>query len=329
MKQFFASGDEKFVIEENTSPTPEGMVKVKITKIIPTRSDLDIFLGKADINYPFIPCHMAVGLISEERPEFELKRGTRVVLNPYIVKHSEKADIMSEIKTFGEDVFGFLSDFVVVPIENIIVFPDEVKEEEAVFAEYIAISLSAINSFKVQKGDYVAIIGGSPLCNLIAQLTIYFQAIPIVIDFKKERLQKAKECGIYYTIDSSKEAPIERVMEITGGRMAEHTILESEKGVTPHYFFSLARNGGDCTIVSVNQFPNSLEADINLINKKQLKVKGISTGASEFNSAVYILAQKFLNLSSLVEKTVKIENVQEHFENLKEQGFSLASIIEF
>lgn len=328
MKQYFARGDGKFIIKESSSPTPEGMVKVKITKIIPTRSDLDIFLGKVDIKYPFIPCHMAVGLVSEERPEFELKRGAKVIINPYVVKSSKKTDTLSEIKTFGVDMDGFLSDFVFAPIENIIVFPEELKEEEAVFAEYISLGLSAINSFKIQKGDYVAIIGGSPLCNLIAQLTIYFQAIPIIIDFKKERLQKAKECGIYYTIDASKEAPIERVMEITGGRMAEHTILESEKGATAHFLFSLARHGGDCTIVSVNKYPNALEADINLINKKQLKVKGLSTGAAEFSSAVYILAQKFLNLSALVEKRVPLKDIQKHFEELKEHGFSLATIIE-
>ena len=272
---------------------------------------------------------MAVGVISEERSDLGLKRGVKVILNPYLVKHSEKADIVSEIKTYGVDINGFLSDFVTVPVENIIVFPDEVKEEDAVFAEYIAISLSAINTFKIEKGDYVAIIGGSPLCNIIAQLTIYFQAIPIVIDFKEERLAKAKECGVYYTINSSKEVPCDRVLEITGGRMAEHTIMESEQGVTPRYLFSLAKNGGDCTIVSVNKYPNALEADINLINKKQLSVKGLSSGSGEFSSAIYILAQKFLNLSPLIEKKVSVEDIENHFIELNKQGISLASVIDF
>lgn len=328
MKLYKANGEGKFLIEETVSALQDDIIKVKITKVVPTRSDLDIFWGKSDIVYPLVPCHIAVGVVSEDKEEFGLKRGTRVILNPYDIIHNDKDNSMPDVSTYGVDKDGFLSDFVCLPIDNIIPFPDDVKEEEAIFAEYISISLSAINNFKINKGDYIAIIGGSPLCNIIAQLALYFQAIPIVIDHSAARLAKAKECGVYYTINSSKEMPRERVLEITGGRMAEHTILESEQGVIPHFLFSLARNGGDCTILSVHNYPNTMETDINLINQKQLTVKGISNGASEFNSAIYILAQKVLKLSALIERTSPRENIEDLFKELSEQGFGMAEIIE-
>lgn len=327
MKLYKANGDAKF-IEDEIVPSPEkDMVKIKITKVAPTRSDLDIFLGKADIKYPFSPCHMAVGVVSEDKKEFGLKRGTRVILNPYVVMHTDKEQKSPDIKIYGRDMDGFLADFVLMPTENIYPFPEDVKEEEALFAEYIALSLSVINSFKIEKGDYIAIIGGSPLCNIIAQLSLYFQAIPIVIDHSAERLARAKECGVYYTVNTSKESTKDRVLEITGGRMADHTILESEQGVTPHFLFTLAKTGADCIIMSVHNYPNVMETDINLINQKQLLVKGISNGANEFNSAVYILAQKILKLSPLIEKEVSVKDMEELFNVLKEQGFNLASII--
>ena len=37
-----------------------------------------------------MPCHMAVGLISEDRQESGLKRGNKVILNPYVVMHTTK-----------------------------------------------------------------------------------------------------------------------------------------------------------------------------------------------------------------------------------------------
>lgn len=328
MKLYKANGNSKFVEEDIVAAPDKDMVKIKITKVIPTRSDLDIFLGKAEIKYPFVPCHIAVGLVSEDKKEFGLKRGTRVILNPYNVMHTDKEQKSPDIKIYGKDMDGFLADFVCLPADNIITFPEEVKEEEAIFAEYIAISLSVINSFKFEKGDYIAIIGGSPLCNIIAQLSLYFQAIPIVIDYSAERLAKAKECGVYYTINTSKESTNERVLEITGGHMADHTVLESEQDATPHFLFSLAKQGGDCIIMSVHNYPNTMEADINLINQKQLTVSGVSLGANEFNSAIYILAQKILKLSPLIEKTVASQDMEELFNQLKEQGFNLASVID-
>ncbi|MDD4316571.1 MAG: zinc-binding dehydrogenase [Clostridia bacterium] len=328
MKLYRANGNEKFIVEETTSVSEKDIVKIKISKIFPTRSDLDIFCGKSDISYPFVPCHIAVGYVSEDKPEYGLKRGTKVVLNPYIVTCSDRAQTLPEIKTYGVDMNGFLADFVCLPVENIIALPEDVREDDAIFAEHIAISLAVINNFEISKGDYIAVIGGSPLCNIIAQLAMYFQAIPIVIDYRAERLAKAKECGVYYTINSGKEVTIDRVLEITGGRMAEHTILHSEQGLTPHYLFSLAREGGDCTIVSVNSYTNPLDTDINLINRKQLTVKGISNGASEFNSAIYILAQKVLKLSPLIENVTPISDAEKLFIKLKEQGFGMANVLE-
>ncbi len=328
MKQYKANGNEKFIVEEVISANEKDIVKVKISKVFPTRSDLDIFSGKSELVYPFVPCHIAVGYVSEDKPEYGLKRGTKVVLNPYIVTYSDKSQTLPDIKTFGVDMNGFLADFVCLPVENIIPLPEDVREDDAIFAEHIAISLAVINNFEISKGDYIAVIGGSPLCNIIAQLAMYFQAIPIMIDYKADRLAKAKECGVYYTINSAKEVTIERVREITGGRMAEHTILHSEQGITPHYLFALARNGGDCTIMSVHGYPNPLETDINLINRKQLTVKGISNGASEFNSAIYLLAQKVLKLAPLRESVTPIAEAEQLFQKLKDQGFGMANLIE-
>lgn len=328
MKRYMANGEGKFIIDKKAGGESGEAVKVRVTKVIPTRSDLDIFLGKADIKYPFMPCHMAVGLISEDRQEFGLKRGNKVILNPYVVMHADKDEVCPETKIYGADMDGFLADFIDMPPEIIVVFPEEVKEEEAVFTEYIAMSLSAINCFKIEKGDYIAIIGGSPLCNITAQLSLYFQAIPIVIDHSADRLAKARECGVYYTVNTAKESPQERVLEITGGRMADHTILESEAGAVPHYLFTLTKNGGDCVIMSVHSYPNALEADINLINRKQLEVRGVSNGAHEFNSAVYILAQKILKLAPLIEKSHKAENLEEVFTALSQRSYGMANIIE-
>lgn len=303
-----ALGDGTIASTEVSVLPQKSEIKIKITHVLPTKTDEDIFLGKAKINYPFVPCHVAIGVVSEDRPEFGLKRGTKVILNPYRIPHLDRLDMAAELNTYGYDTDGFFAEFVYLPLENVIPFPDAVKEDEAIFCEFIAIALSAINSFNVEKGDYIAVIGGGALGNIIAQFAIYFQAIPIVIDSDPNRLKAAEESGVYYTVNTGIEVATTRVLEITGGRLCEHVIMESSDINNPNLFFDIARKGGDCTIVNVNGRLGAINADINRISDKSLKVRGVSNGAREFNSAVYTLAQKSLVLSPLVEKKVSLND---------------------
>lgn len=293
-------------------------IKIKVTHVMPTQSDINLFSGSVKREYPFVPGSMAIGVISDDRPEYGLKRGTKVILNPYVTEPADRLDFLPTVKTRGINLEGFMKDFVYLDIDEFVPFPENVEEDDAIFADKIAIAMSAINSFNVTKGDYVAIIGAGCVGNILAQLALYFQMIPIVIDNNEFWLDKAKQNGIYYTINATDEIPYKRIFEITGGRMCEHTIIEDTASVTGAYLFKLARIGGDCTIICEPYAVKSLDADVSYISKRQLKVKGVSNGSGEFNSAINIIAQKILNLDGFIEKKVEVEQSEEFFKELVE-----------
>lgn len=326
MKSYKANGNSKLVVEVK-DVEDSAKVKIKVTNIMLTHSDVNIFAGTVKQNYPFIFGHIAIGVVSDDRAEYGLKRGTKVIINPYIEEISDRLDISGKVKTRGVDVDGFFQDFIFMDVEDITPFPDGVDEEEAIFTEKIAIAMSTINNFGVEKGDYMVIVGASPMCNILAQLAMYFQLIPIMIDTNAHWLEKAKKCGIYYTIDETKEVPYDMVKEITGGRMAEHTVIEATADVTSSYFFSLAREGGDCTIICENKIVKKLDVDISQISQRQLKVKGIANGAKEFDSAINILAQNILNLDGFIEKTVEVENAEAKLKSMQENFEEHYSVI--
>lgn len=317
MKIYKATGNSVLSVE-NAEAEESKKVKIKVTHVMPTASDINIYTGSVRQSYPFVFGHMAIGAISDDRPEYGLKRGTKVILNPYTVEPCDRLDMPGKVKTRGVDTDGFLKDFVFMDIDEFVPFPDDVDEDEAIFTEKIAIAMAAINSFRVEKGDYIVIIGGGTVCNILAQLSLYFQLIPILIDNSPLRLERAAQKGIYYTVDASKEVPYDRVKEITGGRMSEHTILEASGSVTGAYLFSLSRDGGDCTIICENNAVKSFDADVSQISRRQLKVKGVSTGAFEFSSAVNILAQRILDLEDFIEKKIDIEDADETLRELAE-----------
>lgn len=300
-------------------------VKIKVTHVMPTLSDINIFTGSVKKN-PLIAGRMAIGVVSDDRAEYGLKRGTKVILDPYIVDKTEKCD---NVKTRGLDAEGFMRDFVYLDIDDFVPFPEDVEEEEAIFIEKIAVALEALNSFSAEKGDYIAIIGASVVGNILAQLALYFQLIPIVIDDDEYFLEKVEQMGVYYTVNATTDTPYERVFEITGGRMCQHTVIEYRPGVTGAYLFKLSANGGNVTIVCEPYAVKTLDADVTQISKKQLQVNGVVNGEGEFNSAINMVAQRILNLDGFIEKKVGIKDAEAHLKELaKNPNHFFASIIE-
>lgn len=309
MKTYKTNGESKFEIDVAEQPESE-KIKIRITHVMPGFTDVNIFCGDSSTNYPFIIGHSAIGVVSDDRPEYGLKRGTKVILNPYTSGPLDRLNWDAVVSTKGVDEDGFMREFVFMDKEKIVPFPEDVDDEEAIFTEKIALALKALNSFSVEKGDYIVILGGDTVCNIIGQLAIYFQLIPIMIDSNAVNLARASRCGVYYTIDETKESALEKVSEITCGRMAENTVISMNPELTPAFVFPMTKIGGKCVIMCENKMMKSFEADVSAISRRQLKVRGVNNGASEFDSAVNILAQKILKFDGFIDKTVEIKDAE-------------------
>jgi len=125
MKSFQATGAKRFDVVE-IGYTDPAFVKLKVDLISPSITDVALFQGKLNIEYPRTPCHMATGIVSEDREEYGLKLGTRVLINPYLQDISNLK--YSLPKMYGVDKDGFLANFIEIPNENICPFPDDVRK---------------------------------------------------------------------------------------------------------------------------------------------------------------------------------------------------------
>ncbi len=315
MKLYGATGSSELEETKIDSVADSNDIKLKVSKIMPSAMDIDIFEGKLDIDYPIVPCHIATAIASEDRADYGIKMGNKVIINPYVVG-SEDSDIATKVERFGLDTDGFLRDFINLPYDNIIPLPEDVKEEEALFTEFIAVALATINAIKLNKGEYIVIIGGSLLTNIIGQLALYYQAIPIIISSDPRYLDLAVKSGIYYAIDEQKEDVYKKVLNITGGRLAEHTVLHSKQGVSPNFIHQLAGVGATCVMTSLTPSFNKMNVDISQFANKNLTLKGVSCGADEINSAVNLLVQKTLKLSHFIDKTTSLAGASELFKDL-------------
>jgi len=315
MKAYSASGNKKFkVIDE--MPQDDSYIKVKISSIFPIHDDVAVYEGKLDVKYPLVPCGIATAIISEDNDEYGLKRGERVIINPYINKEETSEDF-TDFPKFGFEENGFLCDFTAVPYENLILFPEGVKDDEAIFTYAISLALTVLSNMTIEEGSYIALVGDSVLNLILAQLLRYYRTIPIFVSRDNRYIKLAKKVGCYFVINEMKENVTERVYEITGGRLAKHTIYNLNTGISTNFLHLITGYGGDCIIANTSyRTLAKVNLDIGGILNKKLVIKGISDGIDEFPAAINILAQKELSLTDIIDTKIPFSDAPVLFSTL-------------
>ena len=327
MKAWKIEGPSELELIETKSKRAVGQIRVKLSTCALSATDLAYYRG-TNHRSGIVPSHSAVGFVSEADDESEMKLGQRVVISPYIDDSEVEVEIPSQrkIKIMGVDVDGFLSDFVNVPQNNVYVLPEGIKDEEAVFIDYIALANQVIENFDFEKGDYLLIIGASTFGLVIAQLALYYQLVPIIVDKYDDRLKLAEELGVYYTVNFRRDDVDLVLKEITGGRMADFTVFEPRE--LP---FSLAhdytREGGTVVVSGYNNFVMSFDADIEKIFAKQITIKGVNNGIDEITSAINFLANHVVRTEILVGEVYDFEDAPKAFEDCQHRIKSYGKVL--
>lgn len=298
MKVWKIVGPKTLSMEEEQGELRPDYIKVKVIKLGLTGTDIAVYEGKTDISLPIVPGRIATGVVSEVNPGSSFRKGERVLLSPYI---KDKKD---RLLTRGLNVDGYLADYVVLPESCVYALPESITEDMGVFTEYISIAAGLTDKLNLKREQYVAILGADALGLIFAQLAIYYQAIPIIVDRSEKKLAEAAKFGIYYRINSAKQDAAKRIRQITCGKMADCTVFECLSSQQPQLAFSLTAEGGKVGIVGYDRFVSKLNADIAAIMGRQLSVVGINNGAADINTAINLLANDVVKVDDIADKTV-------------------------
>jgi threonine dehydrogenase-like Zn-dependent dehydrogenase len=326
MKNWQITAKEKieFVSAAAAGPLPQNCARVRITRA--GICDSDILLYNTDIEkYPIIPCRHAVGVITEATEESGLKKGDVAAIDPYIpcgdcyFCKSGNFSNCQNMQIYGQNKDGFLRDFAIIPLKNIKRLPENVKAEDAIFLEYIASAKKLLDSMDIQKGEHVVIAGADILGNIIAQLVIYYQAIPIMVDDSEKNLEIAKNSDIYYTVADEKDIN-KRIFDITGGRLARYVIYISGTKKNLRNTLSFACNGGCIGITGLTE--STMTANLNVALQKQLTIKCVKNGYGNIDTAINMLATKIVDLSRMVTKVFKFSDAGKAFEMYKNEDLN-------
>lgn len=273
-------------------------IKVKTTKCFITLNDLYSFNGEIKREFPFTPCSIAIGQVIEtSKDSIYLSKGSKVFLSPTFTKEAQT---------------GYLRDFVVLPEHEVYVLPESVDEKDAIYLNHIALALTVIDKLNIEKGNHVAILGGSYLGNIIAQLLMYYQSVPILIDNDSENLEVAHKTNVYYTLKNNKNLENE-ILGITGGRKCSKIIYCNDSTISVDTVDKISANGADVCVTGISVTKSRLSCSF--AYDKELNFIFIKDGAQNIASSINLLAQKAITLNYFNPPLYKFEYAPKHFEN--------------
>ncbi len=323
MKAWQITAPGKLELTESASQkASEGCVKIKILESLISRPDINVYTGKTEAALPVIPGGSCVGMVIESGDGVtELQRGDRVYVRPQRAcgecAHCKagKFSLCENTGIHGVTCDGFMRDYAIIRASEGISLPERIPNEEAVFLDYISIAVQTINALEISKGDYLAISGASALGIILGQVAMYYQAVPIIVDINEEYLKKAKEMGLYYTVNAMETDPRSKIFHITGGKMAERVAHISSGEMRISQSLDFTAKYGKLVIIGRYGCTGDLDCSLKNVVNKAITITGICNGVKNMQTAVNILANKAISVKPLITKEVSFDDVPQVFEN--------------
>lgn len=294
----------------DSQPVGENCVKIKLLAASVSLSDVDVFDGKLKADYPIILGRHGVGMVTEVGEGVQtLSRGDKVAASPYACCHACASCLggrtaeCEKALTFGETEDGFMRDFAVVSADDVFAIPDRIEDKDALFLEHIAMAVNTVSKLDLEKGEHIVIVGASITGIILAQVAMYYQAVPVLVDVRADRLELAAKLGVYYTVNSVDTDPYKKIFSLTGGRMAETVAYMAGSNMPFGRSLEYAAKGGRAAIVGWHSF-DDLEAPLSTVMSRRLTVMGVTDTGKNISSAINMLANKTVNVSSLISKEI-------------------------
>ncbi|XP_061369906.1 uncharacterized protein LOC133312680 isoform X2 [Gastrolobium bilobum] len=353
--------NKPLTIEEFHMPRPKAACGV-------CHSDLHVLKGEIPFSSPCVVGHEITGEVVEHGPHYDgkiierLPVGSRVVgafimpcgncsycskghddlCEAFFAYNRAKGTLYDgETRLFlrsnGKPIFmysmGGLAEYCVVPANALAVLPDSLPYSEsailgcAVFTAYGAMAHAA----EVRPGDSVAVIGTGGVGSSCLQIARAFGASDIIaVDVQDEKLLKAKTFGATHTINSAKEDPIEKIIEITGGKGVDVAVEALGKPQTFAQCTQSVKDGGKAVMIGLAQAGSLGEVDINRLVRRKIQVIGSYGGRArqDLPKLIRLAETGIFNLGHAVSRTYTFEEAGKAFQDLNEGKIVGRAVIE-
>ena len=322
-------------------------VMIKVVAVGFCHSDLHVFLGEIPVPLPIVLGHETAGVVEKVGPGVtKVKPGDRVVcvwmvpcgkcfqcLNgrPNICEGNFAAFLGGNLvdgtsRMTGKDgtrigqaffVSGF-STYTVIPEDGAIPLHKDIPFEQAC---QLGCSIptgwgSVVNLANVKAGTSVAVYGcGAIGLNTIRAANLRHANPIIAVDLEGAKQQIAMEFGATHFIESSKEDPVPKIMELTGGAGAEY-VFEAigDPGAIIQAWWSI-RMGGKVIIPGITPGEATTNLPLMLLPMHAKGVIGTLYGEIkpqiDVPKLIDLMATGVFKTDKLITRKIKLEEIND------------------
>jgi threonine dehydrogenase-like Zn-dependent dehydrogenase len=317
---------EKGLVLERNYPTPapfdgEALIRVLLAGICNT--DLEIIRGYMD--FQGIPGHEFVGVVEAVHegsgasvPTFWI--GKRVVGEINAACHRNDCAYCQRgmpthcpnrttLGIVNRD--GAFADYLMLPIENLHIVPENVSDEEAVFVEPLAANFEMLEQVHVRPTDSVVVLGDGKMGQLAAQVMALSGCELMMVGKHKEKLALAEERGVTtYLLDDV------NTFALPAGRRVDLVVECTGSAQGLEMALRIVRPRGILILKSTVSDKSTLHLAPIVID--EIRVQGSRCGP--FAPALRALSQGSIDVRPLISARYGLDDALEAFEYAAQPG---------
>ena len=200
-------------------------ILLRIKRVGICGSDVHVFHGEHPATpYPVVQGHEYPAVLEAVGENVKsAKPGQRATARPQLVCGKcgpclrGHYNVCQELKVQGFQAPGVAQEYFVVPEDRLIIFPDSMSFEQGAMIEPAAVGAHSTSRSKGLAGKNVVVSGAGTIGNLVAQFAKARGAKKVLItDVNDYKLEKAKECGIDYTLNITSAPLADGLKEVFG-----------------------------------------------------------------------------------------------------------------
>ena len=227
----------------------------------------------------------------------------------------------------GLQTTGVASHYFAVDQAKVTPLPDEMSYDEGAMIEPLAVAVHAVRRGGDVKGAKVAVLGAGPIGILVAQAAKGMGADQVMItDVSSLRLEKAKECGVDFCVNTRNQDFGEAMVHNVGPDKADVIYDCAGNNITMGQAIKYARKGSVIILVAVFAGPGQL--DLAVLNDHELDLNTSMMYRNEdYLDAIRLVNEKKVVLAPLVSKHFAFGDYLKAYQYIDENRESTMKVI--
>jgi alcohol dehydrogenase len=205
---------------------------------------------------------------------------------------------------------GAFAQFVLAPVRNIHLLPQEISLPEGVFIEPLAAAIQTFELSPINPGETVAVLGIGRLGSLICQVAALRGAKVIAIDQSDSKLSLARQLGAWEVISGPKEKVAIQLEELTEGCGPDMVVEATGNTEGLSWAIDLVRPGGVVALKSTSGQLAQIKATSLAVD--EIKIQGSRCGP--FPKAISLLKAGKVKVKPLITAIYPLMELERAFQ---------------